>query len=114
MKKPTKLSSVFHDCAPGRVDVPEDDCKLEEELERALEVGRRQWSELPLPPEDFVRYLARRLPPDNPEVSLEQLLAGMHLGDLYLACACAHDLPKAIPTLEHHVLAKLRESLKQP
>jgi len=114
MTKPTKLAAIFCDCAPCRDDVPKEPSELEELLESAVETGRRAWPHLALSAEDFVRHLARLLPPSTPQVSLAQVLVELHLCDLYLACACTHNVPEALVELEHRYLAKLRKCFRQP
>jgi RNA polymerase sigma-70 factor (ECF subfamily) len=61
---------------------------LERELERFLEAARAPWAALPLDTGVFVQHVAERsidgrLPPVT------------HAADLYLACACAHDVAGA-------------------
>jgi RNA polymerase sigma-70 factor (ECF subfamily) len=75
----------------GSLD-PDD---LDRELERRISAGRSAWPALRLPPEEFVRHVARhwaggKLP--TPDRS----------ADLWLAVACARGVPEAASTFERH------------
>jgi RNA polymerase sigma-70 factor (ECF subfamily) len=110
----SELARVFHEDVRGRGDVPEDGGELERLLQHTLETAGRPWPDLSVPADVFVRYLAQRLPPVRAGVPLAQVLERMHVADLYVACACMHKVPEAIPTLERHYLAELPAHLKQP
>jgi RNA polymerase sigma-70 factor (ECF subfamily) len=114
MMKPSQLALTFLEYAPRRVDAPDDTAELEELLQRAVEAGRAPWPQVTLPDEVFVRHLAERLPEANAELPLAQVLQKMDLGGLHLACACLHNVPEAIKTLESRYLAQLPGFLKQP
>ncbi len=62
------------------------------------ETGRAGWPDLPvLPPEDFASQVALTLPPDVEPVAY---VRGLVAGDLYLACACACGLPRAVEAFD--------------
>ena len=64
--------------------------ELEGQLEEALEAARAQWPGVEVDPEDYLQFLARRVPEDvQPAIAL----AGLRTGDLYLACACLVGTP---------------------
>lgn len=73
----------------------------------AWQAARAPWPELTLSPETFIPYLAARWPrPDRPG-SAADLLHQVRLGDLYLACACYHNVTEAAATLEREHLVRL-------
>jgi RNA polymerase sigma-70 factor (ECF subfamily) len=93
----------------------DDSSTPEDLLQRAYEVGQKRWPRLALSAEVFIRYLRERLPPADPKVRLAQVLdEQLYVADLYLACACVHNVPEALEALEQHCLMRLRETLKQP
>ena len=61
-------------------------------LLRATAEGQAAWPELALLPESFAAHLARHWPVEAP--------AGLHAGDLWLACACAQGVRGAAEALE--------------
>jgi RNA polymerase sigma-70 factor (ECF subfamily) len=77
--------------------------ELEARLTRVWEAARAAWPDVVLEGSRFVAHLARHLPSDSSAESLEQL----HLGDLYLACACAHGVPAALAAFEAHFLREV-------
>jgi RNA polymerase sigma-70 factor (ECF subfamily) len=71
---------------------------LTEPLDTALELARAAWPALEVPPEEFARYLEARLDPEA------DVLARLHVADLYLACACVRGQPAAIAAfVERHL-----------
>jgi RNA polymerase sigma-70 factor (ECF subfamily) len=76
---------------------------LEEQLGRALSTARAAWPRVDLEGVRFIAHLARHLPADGSVEALERL----HLGDLYLACACADGLPLAHAAFEARVLPEV-------
>jgi RNA polymerase sigma-70 factor (ECF subfamily) len=83
---------------------------LETLLAEHLAAGRAAWPSVPLPPDVFLRHLARHLPPQGaPAGALRQL----HAADLYLACACAGGEPQSLVLFERHVLQKVPARLGQ-
>jgi|GEM_PF-235433 RNA polymerase sigma-70 factor, ECF subfamily len=68
---------------PQRAQV-NDIAELETTLKRALKRAEEAWPNFEFEPEDFIAYLAERIPEDaDPHQSLEQI----HIEDLYLASA---------------------------
>lgn len=72
-------------------------------LARVCEQARAAWPGVELEAPRFVSHLARHLPASSPVEALEQL----HLGDLYLACACAHGVPAALTAFESRFLREV-------
>jgi RNA polymerase sigma-70 factor (ECF subfamily) len=70
-----------------------------ETLGRVVEHAQASWPGLEVPVPTFVRYLAERIPPEG---DVREALAGIHAADLYLACACARQVPGAIERFENH------------
>ncbi|ATB30912.1 sigma-70 family RNA polymerase sigma factor [Melittangium boletus] len=77
---------------------------LEALLASHLAAAASAWPAVKLPPERFLRHLARHLP--APEAPADAL-AKLHAADLYLACACAEGEPQALLSFEQHVLRKV-------
>lgn len=75
----------------GRRDAPPDG--LEDRLHLLVTTARAAWPALSLDPATFVRHVAERVPIDEP---IERALEQLHATDLYLACACAHDVRGAV------------------
>jgi RNA polymerase sigma-70 factor len=117
MEKPHTLADTFNAHASVRVATPEETVGLETLLRQAWATGSGAWSQVSLPADVFIRYLAQRLPESGAGSPLAALLESMALADLYLACACVQGVPTAIELLERHYLAKLPALLaylKQP
>jgi RNA polymerase sigma-70 factor (ECF subfamily) len=74
------------------------DLRVEEALMRLHAAAREHWAELPeLPLDDFIAHVATAIPPGHDAVVyLESLV----IEDLYLACACMHDVPGAIAAFD--------------
>jgi len=61
---------------------------LEHQLQSMFDDGASAWPDIVVSPEQFVRFVADRLPDEDPW----EALCAMRGADLYLACACAeHD-----------------------
>jgi RNA polymerase sigma-70 factor (ECF subfamily) len=84
------LSALFRAHAPP--GVLHDDADLEPALRRLFEAGRQAWPAIELPPEAFVRQLAER--------GAAGPLAEVRARELYLACACAARIPRAIEAFD--------------
>jgi RNA polymerase sigma-70 factor (ECF subfamily) len=80
---------------------------LEALLARHLGSGQETWPGVPLPPERFMRHLARHLPTEN----LAEGLEALHAADLYLACACAEGERHALLAFEQHILQRVGSRL---
>jgi RNA polymerase sigma-70 factor, ECF subfamily len=73
---------------------------LEEMLCRCLDEGRRAWPGVELDPVLFVRHLAER----SERTELEPELRA---ADLFLACACVHQVPAALESFAVHYLSRV-------
>jgi RNA polymerase sigma-70 factor (ECF subfamily) len=62
-------------------------------LEQRLAAAEEAWPGVVVAPEVFAAYVGRRVPGDASESAA---LAALHVEDLYLACACAHEQPAAL------------------
>lgn len=71
---------------------------VEAALADAWTVGTSVWPGVVVEREPFVSYLAERIEPGR---DLLAELRSLHVGDLYLACACAAGIPNAITAFEH-------------
>ena len=67
--------------------------ELSAKLSQILVAARSAWPGVDLPDAVFVKHLAERVTGDTRP---EGVLARLHATDLYLACACAQGLPRAI------------------
>jgi RNA polymerase sigma-70 factor (ECF subfamily) len=83
------------------------DAEFESLLRRAWETGRRQWPQVDLPAEAFIRHVASLLSESRAQGALAPLSDKLDLGDLYLACACVNDVPGAGELFEQRYIAKL-------
>jgi RNA polymerase sigma-70 factor (ECF subfamily) len=104
MSAQPSLSSCFTPyvlpASRGSVELPE----LEAHLAEVLATARVAWPDLALSTDVFLRYLAERIPEQG---SLVDSLRGMHVADLYLACACAQGLDAAHVALDTRFLPKV-------
>ncbi|HEX8702002.1 MAG TPA: sigma-70 family RNA polymerase sigma factor [Myxococcaceae bacterium] len=93
---------LVHAFLTAREGTPSEEppAALAQRLERVCEKARAAWPEVQLEGPRFVAHLARHLPASSPVEALETL----HLGDLYLACACAQGIPSALTAFESHFL----------
>lgn len=103
---PQELAQAFLSAREGLAP-PEPLPALEARLVRALEVARATWPTVALDSAHFTAHLARHLPPDRPLEALEQL----HLGDLYLACACTQGVPAALAAFESRFLPEVARAV---
>jgi RNA polymerase sigma-70 factor (ECF subfamily) len=88
--------------------VETDERALADVLMAAVAAGAARWPGLALPPETFVRHLARAA---GPEPDARAALTRLHAADLYLACACARGLAEAIGLFEDAHLVALGSAL---
>jgi RNA polymerase sigma-70 factor (ECF subfamily) len=82
---------------------------VESALAAALEAGRNRWPELPLDEGVFIAHVARSVGPGDPD--LPGTLSRLHAADLYLACACAAEVPGAAAAFEAAHLADVAAML---
>jgi RNA polymerase sigma-70 factor (ECF subfamily) len=79
---------------------------LEQTLIATLAESRSAWpSLLPLAPEIFLPFLARRV---LPNAQLDQALINLRTSELYLVCACLNKDPQAILVFEREFLPEAR------
>jgi RNA polymerase sigma-70 factor (ECF subfamily) len=76
---------------------------IERELERRINAGRSAWPALRLPPDEFVRHLARHW-------AGGKLPAADRSADLWIAVACAWGVPKAAAAFERHYRAVIERA----
>jgi RNA polymerase sigma-70 factor (ECF subfamily) len=92
------LASLFRDVRPGPVDEA-----LDRVLGTAWATARAAHPEISLPVERFIWRLAKSMDCANESVSSEDdvvALGKLHHADLWLACGCADNEPRAIAKLE--------------
>ncbi|WP_224244494.1 sigma-70 family RNA polymerase sigma factor [Hyalangium gracile] len=99
---PQELAHAFLSAREGDAG-PEQLPELEARLARALEMARAAWPGVELDGPRFAAHLGRHLSPDSSPEALEQL----HLGDLYLACACTEGVPSALTAFESRFLPEV-------
>jgi RNA polymerase sigma-70 factor (ECF subfamily) len=69
------------------------------------------WSADPVPPATFAAYLGTRLPTEGDATAIARIA----IGDLLLACACVHRIPRADALLRERHLVDIRRGLgRQP
>src|SRR5262245_41018632 len=74
-------------------------------LREQYELGRARWPKVAtLSPADFATHVAMHLPPD---VDRTEHLAALDGEDLYLACACVHELPGAVVAFDAQFLSRV-------
>lgn len=83
---------------------PEQAAAIEQCLSSMLGAGRATWSELSLSPDEFLRYLADRLPE---RARLPDALSGLNAAELHLACCCALRRPRAHLAFERYCFSAL-------
>lgn len=81
---------------------------MEEPLRQICAVGQAAWPQIPIPPRDFVRFLARQLPP---ELVSPAELASLRGGDLFLVCALGAGHPVATAAFEADYMPEVRRTL---
>lgn len=82
---------------------------IEERLQALCQAGRAAWPGADIPAEDFVRYLAERLPAAG---GIAGALDVMHATDLYLTCGCTLGNAAAIAAFDRHFIAQVSNYLR--
>lgn len=77
---------------------------LESALASVVQGVRERWPDLPIPAQEFVGYIAERLPSDGDPLAA---LRALHVGDLYLACGCARGEAWALAAFERDQLSQV-------
>lgn len=104
------LVRPFLDAAPAAVrpaleSVPE----LDRRLWAIVAEGRAAWPELPVEAHHVVAFIGRQVTADLAEAALD----GLRPADLYLACACAHQLPAAIAAFDRDYMKEVEIALSR-
>lgn len=97
------LSEVEHPAAGGAPCAGLQEC-----LRQALAAARQDWPGVALEDEDFLGFLARRMPPEE---ELTEALERIKVGDLFLACACLQGNQKAARAFEEAYFPVLDRAL---
>lgn len=66
--------------------------------------ARAPWPGVVLSADQFLFYVAERIAPDAEVLTV---LADLHVGDLYLACACVKGDPRALAAFERHFISRV-------
>ncbi len=90
-------AAIFRETLGATALPPDLDARLAQLTTTALAA----WPALGISADEFVAYLAARLPKVDVAAALDKLCPA----DLYLACGCARGLPAALALFEAHVLA---------
>lgn len=75
---------------------------LEARLGELAATGQAAWPTVALPAVELARHLGRLYDGDLP---VDEWLRSLHIGELYLTCACARGLPEAIVELDRRFVA---------
>jgi len=111
-----KLAETFAAAlAPSTSQRLSSGSELERRLQAVLEEAQQEWGgSFQCPPDEFVRYLARRVPEEQEP---DEALGRLHTSDLYLALGCARGSAGALAAFETHCNAattKVFARLKVP
>jgi RNA polymerase sigma-70 factor (ECF subfamily) len=82
---------------------------LDRRLWAIVAEGRAAWPQLALDARAVVEFIARQVTPDLAEAALD----GLRPADLYLACACAWQLPGAIATFDRDYMREVDIALSR-
>lgn len=89
------LTAVFVAAAPAATDTSD----LEVALAQIVRLAAEAWPGLAVTADEYIRYVGERV---AAEADARTSLAELQTDDLYLACACAKGLPRAIEAFETH------------
>jgi RNA polymerase sigma-70 factor (ECF subfamily) len=92
---------------PGDRALPEN---LDAALVRLWDTARAAWPGLVVDAPRFVRHLAERVPPG---ADLVKTVAEVHAADLYLACACTHEVVGALRRFDEHHAESVSRALRR-
>ena len=84
--------------------------RLDRVLQQMAEAGRARWPELEVAPEEFVRFLARQLPP---EATTVDGLLSLHASELFLLRGLGLGLPAASRVFETDYMPEVRRTLQR-
>lgn len=102
------LSALSEGTRPVFAALPD----LENELERIVAAGQKDWPAVQLSPAEFVAYVAERVPGEADEAPAAAL-ARVRAGDLWVACGCARGDSAAVAALDERTFGTLRDSLRK-
>jgi RNA polymerase sigma-70 factor, ECF subfamily len=91
-----------------RTQSPEPNAVFEGMPASIVTSARDAWPAIHVPAEIFASYVADRLPDG---VGVEDALQGIHMSDLYLACACTLGDAAAVAVFDRHCLAVVDRTL---
>jgi RNA polymerase sigma-70 factor (ECF subfamily) len=83
---------------------------LQDTLERVLAAAHDRWPALAIPDEDFLRYVAERLPTEGDVLAA---LTATHAADLYLACGCTRRDQHALRAFDREFIAQVSTYLRR-
>ncbi len=82
--------------------------ELEAALRQMVEAGAASWPAIEIAPADFVRFLARQLPPELRE---PKRLVSLQIRDLYLVCAVGLGHRTALSWIESNQMSEVQRTL---
>jgi RNA polymerase sigma-70 factor (ECF subfamily) len=104
------LVRPFVDAAPAAVrPLLEAIADLDRRLWAIVAQGRAAWPDLSVEAKAVVEFIARQATADLAETALD----GLRPADLYLACACAHQLPGAIAAFDRDYMREVDVALQR-
>ena len=104
------LVRPFVDAAPAAVRPQlEAIADLDRRLWAIVAQGRAAWPDLSVDAAAVVAFIARQATPDLAETALD----GLRPADLYLACACAHQMPAAISAFDRDYMREVDVALQR-
>lgn len=104
------LVRPFLDAAPAAVRaVLESIADLDRRLWTIVAEGRAAWPELAVDAKDVVAFIARQATGELAEAALD----GLRPADLYLACACARQVPGAVAAFDRDYMREVDVALSR-
>jgi RNA polymerase sigma-70 factor (ECF subfamily) len=104
------LVRPFVDAAPAAVRPQlEAIADLDRRLWAIVAQGRAAWPDLSVEARFVVEFIARQATPDLADTTLD----GLRPADLYLACACAHQLPGALAAFDRDYMREVDVALQR-
>lgn len=97
---------------PGDESI-DSSAEVEAALAELLGQAEQAWPAIALPQERFIRHLAELVADQPTDVPLAAQLRALRAGDLYLACACADQLPAALRELEREVVDRIGPAVRR-
>jgi RNA polymerase sigma-70 factor (ECF subfamily) len=104
------LVRPFVDAAPAAVRPQlEAIADLDRRLWAIVAQGRAAWPDLSVEARHVVEFIARQATPELADTTLD----GLRPADLYLACACAHQLPGALAAFDRDYMREVDVALQR-